>query len=231
MLGAMSKALSGRELVRRYGETDIIRGVSMDIGASESVALLGPSGCGKTTLLQILGLLDRPDGGAVHVDGTDAWRLSARARARLRARTIGFVFQRHNLLHHLSPRDNVALAGWHAGMSRKQARARAEELLGDFGLGERLSAKSRVLSPGEAQRVAIARALINQPRVILADEPTGSLDSAAAAAVLDALSEVCAAGSALLVVTHNREVAARWDRQVTMKDGRLVEGPAAEIVT
>lgn len=219
----MSVALSGRDLVRRHGDTEIIRGVSLDIDSAESVALLGPSGCGKTTLLQILGLLDRPDGGQVYLDGSDAWSAGARARAQLRSRAIGFVFQRHNLLHHLSPRDNVALAGWHAGMTRKQARARADELLHGFGLGERLSARSRVLSPGEAQRVAIARALINQPRVILADEPTGSLDSAAAATVLTALAEVCAAGSALLVVTHNREVAARWDRQVTMKDGRLVD--------
>lgn len=219
----MSVALHGQDLVRRYGDSEIIRGVSMHIDASESVALLGPSGCGKTTLLQILGLLDRPDGGTVQIGGNDAWQLSNRARARLRARSIGFVFQRHNLLTQLSPRDNVALAGWHAGMRRKRALARADKLLSGFGLGERLSARSSVLSPGEAQRVAIARALINEPTVILADEPTGSLDSVAAAAVLDALSAVCKQGSALLVVTHDRDVAARWDRRVTMRDGRLVE--------
>lgn len=219
----MSVALVGRGLVRRHGQVEIIRGISLDIDAAESVALLGPSGCGKTTLLQILGLLDRPDQGTVHIAGTDAWNLGTSARAKLRSRSIGFVFQRHNLLTHMTPRDNVALAGWHAGMSRKRALARADELLTGFGLAGRLSARSRVLSPGEAQRVAIARALINQPAVILADEPTGSLDSVAAKVVLDALAAVCERGSALLVVTHDREVASRWTRRVTMKDGLLVE--------
>ena len=216
-------ALRGQDLSRRFGGRDVLRQVSLSLSVAESVALLGPSGCGKTPLLQILGLLDRPDAGAVHIAGTDAWTLGTAARARLRATSIGFVFQKNNLLDHLDPRDNVALAGWHAGMRRKQARAAATELLQRFGLGERLSARTSVLSPGEAQRVAIARALINRPTVILADEPTGSLDSASAAVVLSALADVCASGSALLVVTHDRDVAARWDRRVTMKDGALVE--------
>jgi putative ABC transport system ATP-binding protein len=213
--------LRGHELIRHYGASEVVRGLSITIAASESVALLGPSGCGKTTLLQMLGLLDRPDSGQVLLGGTDVWALSARKRASLRSRHFGFVFQRHNLIEHMSARDNVALAAWHAGKGRRQSLAAADELLERFGLSERAGARAAVLSPGESQRVAIARAMVNQPGVVLADEPTGSLDSRAAAIVLDALAAACAAGAALLVVTHSHDVAGRWSRRVTMKDGRL----------
>jgi putative ABC transport system ATP-binding protein len=211
----------GHDLVRRHGTSEVVRGLSIAIGAGESVALLGPSGCGKTTLLQMLGLLDRPDSGQVLLGGTDVWALSARERASLRSRHIGFVFQRHNLIEHMSARDNVALAAWHAGTPRRRSLAAADALLERFGLSERAGAAAAVLSPGESQRVAIARAMINEPGVVLADEPTGSLDSRAAAVVLDALAAACAAGAALLVVTHSRDVAESGSRRVTMKDGRL----------
>jgi putative ABC transport system ATP-binding protein len=191
------------------------------------VALRGPSGSGKTTLLHMLGVLERPDAGRVWLGGVDAWAQRARGRARLRARRVGFVFQRGNLLDHMTVRDNVALAAWHGGASRRRARADADALLERFGLRDRAQAQAAVLSPGEAQRAAIARALIHAPQIVLADEPTGSLDSAAAAVVLDALAEVTARGAALIVVTHDGGVAARWDRQIEIRDGRVVDVDAA----
>lgn len=214
-------ALHAADLSRRYREVDVVRGVSVRLEPSECVALLGPSGCGKTTLLQMLGVLDRPDQGTVHIGGVDAWSRRASERAALRLEHIGFVFQTHNLIEHISAVDNVALPAWRAGGSRSRARARAGDLLARFGLGDRSVARGRELSPGESQRVAIARAIVNEPAIVLADEPTGSLDSAAAATVLDALDEVRRSGAALLLVTHDDDVAARADRVLTMRDGRI----------
>jgi len=217
--------LLGDGLVRRFDAADVVAGASLEILAGESVALLGPSGCGKTTLLQILGLLDRPNAGRVLLAGTDAWREGAAARAWLRLRHIGFVFQQHNLLVHLSARENVALPAWRLGGSRRAALAAADELLQRFGLAARAAAPAAVLSTGESQRVAIARALVNRPEVVLADEPTGSLDTTSSASVLDALDRGIEGGAALLVVTHDPAVAARMHRTVTMRDGRLAPAP------
>jgi putative ABC transport system ATP-binding protein len=218
----MSAPLRASELTRRFGDREVVRGVSLELAEGEAVALLGPSGCGKTTLLQMLGVLDRPDAGTVTIAGAEAWKRSAAGRAALRRASIGFVFQTHNLIDHMSAIDNVALPAWRAEGSRRRARERATELIDRFGLGSRSPARSRELSPGEAQRVAIARAIINRPAVILADEPTGSLDSSAATAVLNALDETRAGGAALLIVTHDSHVADRADRVLTMRDGALV---------
>ncbi len=206
---------------RRIGEIPIVAEASLVLSAGEWVSLVGPSGCGKTSLLMMLGLLDQPDAGHVWLgaDDTAAWSRSARARARLR--TIGFVFQTGNLLDHLTTRDNVALPAWRASGSRSLALRAADALLERFGLTTRASARAATLSAGEAQRAAIARALINKPTLVLADEPTGSLDSANVDLVLTALAEVTAAGAALLVATHDTAVASRG-RTVTMFDGRIV---------
>jgi putative ABC transport system ATP-binding protein len=216
-------ALIGEGLERRFDQVDAVRGVSIEIAAGESVALQGPSGCGKTTLLQMLGLLDRPDRGRVLLHGVDGYGLSAARRAGQRLTEIGFVFQLHNLLEQLSARDNVALPAWRASGSRRRALRDADQALERFGLTELAGARAVGLSPGQAQRVAVARALINRPSIVLADEPTGSLDTTAAGAVLDALDAVCASGAALLLVTHDPRIAARASRQVTMLDGRLAD--------
>ncbi|HZJ72367.1 MAG TPA: ATP-binding cassette domain-containing protein, partial [Planctomycetota bacterium] len=173
-------------------------------------------------LLHLLGLLDRPAQGSVWLDGADAWTWGRGTRARARLQRIGFVFQQHHLLEHLSARDNVALPAWRLGGSRRRALAEADRLLDRVGLSARARERAGVLSMGEAQRVALARALVNRPAIVLADEPTGSLDSASATQVLDALREVRETGGALLVVTHDDTVAQRADRSLCMRDGRLV---------
>jgi ABC-type lipoprotein export system ATPase subunit len=218
-----------RGVRRTLGNREVVAGVELAIASGETVALMGPSGCGKTTLLQMIGLLDRPDAGTIEIEGVDAWAKADRARAALRLRTIGFVFQQSNLLEHLSARDNVALPAWRATGSRKQALADADQLLERFGVGDRGKARGNELSIGEAQRVAIARALINRPRLILADEPTGSLDGESAAVVVDALLKTRGFGTrddpgdpAVLLATHDPEVAARAGRIVRMRDGKLI---------
>jgi ABC-type lipoprotein export system ATPase subunit len=208
-------------LTRRLGGREIVSGARLAIERAEAVALMGPSGCGKTTLLQMIGLLDRPDAGSVRLGGCDAWAARAALRAELRLTWLGFVFQQNNLLEHLSARENVALPAWRATGARRPALARADELLERLGLAGRTAARAAELSIGEAQRVAVARALVNRPRLVLADEPTGSLDAASAAAVMDALTG--AEGVAVLVVTHDADVAARAHRTLRMRDGRLAE--------
>lgn len=211
---------------RRFGDRDVVAGISLSIARGEHVALMGPSGCGKTTLLQMIGLLDRPDDGSVKLarpgaETTDVepWKETADVRAELRLRSLGFVFQHSNLLPHLTARENIALPAWRAGTPRREAAERAAALLDQLGLAPRADAAAQELSIGEGQRVAVARALINQPQLVLADEPTGSLDAASASAVLDAL--FGSPGVSVLVVTHDPEVAARADRTLRMKDGKL----------
>lgn len=218
--------LSARGLSRTIDGVDIVRDVSLEVVAGEWLALVGPSGCGKTTLLQMLGLLDRPTSGRVLLGGDDAtaWSRSRKAAARLER--IGFVFQQNNLLEHLSARDNIALPAWRATGSRRRANEAADALLERFELTDRADLRAGRLSIGEAQRVAIARAVVNEPTLVLADEPTGSLDSATAEAVLDSFARVRDAGGALVVVTHSPKVAARAERTVSMRDGAVTETSA-----
>jgi len=234
-MNGASNVLVAEGLVRRYGERLVIDHVSLTIAAGEMVSLMGASGCGKTTLLHILGTLDRPDGGRISLRGRDPAGLSDAARAVMRREELGFVFQQSNLLPSLTARENVALPAWRATGQRRASLDRADELLDRFGLVARAGAPGRVLSLGEAQRVAVARALVNRPQMVLADEPTGSLDSEASVAVLDAMAEVCRTGAALLIVTHDPSVARRCARRLVMRDGRLapdellsaVGGPSA----
>jgi putative ABC transport system ATP-binding protein len=212
-------ALRATQLVRRYGEKDAVQGVSLTIERAESVALRGPSGCGKTTLLHMLGLLLRPTRGGVFLEGSDAWEMPASERARLRLERIGFVFQQQNLLTHLTARENIALPAWRLTGSRKTALTQADKLLERLGLSAFAAQPPQILSTGEAHLIAIARALVNRPTVVLADEPTGNLDSESAEQVLQLLDEICAMGAALFVVTHDRSVAERAARQIVMRDG------------
>lgn len=204
---------------------EALREVDLDIAAGESVALVGPSGSGKTTLLNLIGGLDVPTSGTIVVDDRDLGALSRDELARYRRRTVGFVFQSFRLLPHLTARENIALPLLLAGAERATAGARAEELLDRVGLTERARHRPAQMSAGEQQRVATARAIAQQPKILLADEPTGNLDAAAASALLDLFAELRAQdGLTLVVATHNAEVAARTDRVVALRAGR-VEAP------
>jgi lipoprotein-releasing system ATP-binding protein len=204
------------------GALPVLRGVDLTLEAGEIVALVAPSGAGKSTLLHLAGLLDRPDGGSILVAGRDAGVLSDAARTAIRRDTIGFVYQMHHLLAEFSALENVMLPQMIAGHPRRAAAARARELLGVFGLGERAQHLPGKLSGGEQQRVAIARALANSPAVLLADEPTGNLDVATAGVVFEELLRVVREQRvAALIATHNPELAARMDRTVTLRDGRV----------
>ena len=208
------------------GRLEVLRGAALSLRAGEIVALMAPSGTGKSTLLHLAGLLERPQSGAVLVAGRDAGRLADAERTAIRRDQIGFVYQFHHLLAEFTARENVALPQMIAGVARRTARARAEVLLGRFGLSHRLGYLPGKLSGGEQQRVAIARALANGPRVLLADEPTGNLDSATSDQVFDELLAVARDdGLAALIATHNLELARRMDRIVTLHEGRLVEMP------
>jgi len=199
-----------------------VAGVSFTVTAGELVAIAGPSGSGKSTLLHMVGTLDRPSSGTVRVTGLDVATLSDRELAGLRAGRIGFVFQQFFLAEHASALDNVADALLYAGFRLAERRERAAWALQRVGLGRKLAARPTQLSGGERQRVAIARAVAGWPAVVLADEPTGNLDSAAGAALLDLLKELNADGATIIVVTHDHAIAARMHRQIQMLDGRIV---------
>ena len=211
-----------RTFVQGDRRLDVLRGVSVDLHPGEIVAMVGQSGSGKSTLLHIAGLLERPDDGEVVVDGKATVRMADRDRTGLRRQYLGFVYQYHHLLPEFSAVENVMLPQMLNGVSRAAARKRATELLGLVRLGDRLDHRPGRLSGGEQQRVAIARAVANAPRVLLADEPTGNLDSATAEAGFpQLLALVRETGMAALVATHNPELASRMDRTVHLKDGVL----------
>ena len=200
-----------------------LRGVSLAIEPGDNVAIVGPSGSGKSTLMHLLGALDRPTTGRLVIGGRDVARLSTAEMARLRNGTVGFVFQSFHLLPRTTALDNVALPLVYRGLGASARRRRAAAMLDRVGLGHRVKHRPNQLSGGEQQRVAIARALVTEPAVLLADEPTGNLDTATGQAVLGLLEALNAeSGVALILVTHDRDVAARARRQITMRDGVIV---------
>jgi lipoprotein-releasing system ATP-binding protein len=202
---------------------EILKGVDMDIRGGELVALVGPSGAGKSTLLQIAGLLERPDAGRVEVKGVDAGRASDSERTKLRRESIGFVYQYHHLLPEFSALENLIIPQLIAGLSKREAKTRAKQLLSYVGLSEREDHRPARLSGGEQQRVAIARALVNTPGLLLADEPTGNLDPETSDGVFELLVKlVRGVGLAALIATHNMDLARRMDRVLRLEDGHVV---------
>ena len=212
---------------RHYGPADggfdALRGITLSVPAGEFLAVMGPSGSGKSTLMHLIGALDRPTRGEVRLDGESLARLSRKSLARLRARKVGFVFQAFNLLSTLTVRRNVLLPALFAGRRVSEDRARADDLLEALGVGGLLDRYPSQLSGGEQQRVAIARAMINEPAVLLADEPTGNLDSASGQRVLELLRECHLRGTTVILVTHDPDVASIAQRVVLVRDGVVVE--------
>lgn len=204
-----------------YGPHRILKGISAEVGKGEVVCVIGPSGSGKSTLFNILGGLAPPTGGEIFIDGLNLRELTERQRTELRQRKVGFVFQKYNLLPTLSAADNIAIAQTLAGVNSRPPDF--DDILQLLGIKNRLEHKPRALSGGEQQRVAIARALVNEPAILLADEPTGNLDTANSNAVLEILRDLNKrTGQTILMITHNPEAAAFADRIVTMRDGRII---------
>ena len=234
MMETTTALLEGRNLRKTYrlsrrNQVKALRGVEIRIDPGEMVALMGPSGSGKSTLMHILGLLHSPDEGdgpraELSINGVDVTSMSERTRTRMRANTMGFVFQSYNLVPTLTAAENVALAGEYAGSGRREAMSAASEALGWVGLAERAGHRPMELSGGEQQRVAIARSLVNKPKLLLADEPTGNLDSGHSQEVLALLRRFNKdRGQTLLLVTHDAEVGAFCDRIIHMRDGLIQE--------
>jgi len=206
------------------GELPVLRGTDLRIAPGELVGLVGPSGSGKSTLLHTAGLLERPESGEVLLDGADCLKLSEDGRTAIRRKKIGFVYQFHHLLPEFNAVDNVAMPLMIAGVGRKQARQKAASLLDEMGLSERLDHQPAQLSGGEQQRVAIARALANDPRLVIADEPTGNLDPATTERVFATLIKmVREEGAGVLVATHNFALTRHMDRVLTLRDGKLTD--------
>jgi len=214
--------LQTQQLSRTLGKTQVLHGIDLQIQAGEFVAIMGPSGSGKTTLLYLLGALDQPTSGRILLNGIDMTELKDDARSALRQQYLGFVFQFHYLLPELSAVENVAIAAILAGSARRESLQRAQELLDKVGLSHRLGHRPSELSGGEQQRVAIARALMNRPRLILADEPTGNLDSENTQRVFELLNTLNQeTGLGIVLVTHNAELAGLTHRQIHLRDGVL----------
>jgi putative ABC transport system ATP-binding protein len=222
----MSQLLEAAGLKKAYGSGDesvqALRGVDITVEAGEFVSIMGPSGCGKSTLLHILGGLDRPDAGTVTLEGRRTDSLSEGARAKLRRRSIGYMFQFFNLIGSMSAAENVEMPALIAGLGTAEARRRREELFEELGISGRAGYAPSRLSGGEQQRVALARALVNRPSVLMADEPTGNLDSKSAREVVALLKKLNSGGQTVLLVTHDPRVAAAGDRVIRMRDGVVV---------
>ncbi len=228
MSGSAEAIVRLRGVGREYpGAVTALRDVDLDIGRGELVAIAGPSGSGKTTLLNVMGTLDRPSSGQVAIDGFDVAALSDRELSALRAWRIGFVFQHFHLAPGVSVLDNVADGLLYAGVHLRERRERAEAALRLVGLGHRLTHRPHALSGGERQRTAIARAIVGEPALLLADEPTGSLDSQSGEDVVRLLLELNRIGTTVIVITHEQIVASHLPRQVSMRDGRVVDDRTA----
>ena len=215
-----------QQVHKRYSidgiEVHALRGVDLSIDPGEFVAIMGPSGSGKSTLMNVIGCLDLPDSGIYRLNDADVTALGGDALARVRNRTVGFVFQSFNLLARTSALENVEMPLIYAGVEKRQRRQRARALLEKFGLADRLHHLPSQLSGGQQQRVAIARALVNRPAILLADEPTGNLDTASGEEVMDILEDLNRnEGATVIAITHEREVAARAQRMLTLRDGNL----------
>jgi len=215
--------LVATELYKKFGALEVLKGVSISLQKGELATIVGPSGCGKSTLLHILGTLDTPDKGQITMNGIDFSNLKGKQLAAFRNKHIGFVFQFHHLLPEFNALENVSIPAWIAGRKKNEVKEAATDLLKKMGLENRLTHKPSALSGGEQQRVAVARALINKPSIVLADEPTGNLDSAHARELhklfISLKNEL---GQSFLIVTHNEELAAQSDRVWSMRDGQIV---------
>ncbi len=227
----MGALIALRDVRKRFslgeGEVEILRGIDLDVDEGEFIAIMGPSGSGKTTMLEILGALSRPSAGSYHFDGDAIESHDDDALADLRAARMGFVFQTFNLMPRMTAVRNAALPLLYAGAGRAEREARARGLLERLGLGHRLDHRPGQMSGGERQRVAIARALVNDPRVVLADEPTGNLDEKTGREILELFDDLHGGGRTLIVVTHAPEVAERAGRVIRIRDGRIESDAAA----
>ena len=215
--------IQAENIVKKYGDLEVLRGVDLTVESGEVVSIVGASGAGKTTLLQILGTLALPDAGTLSVGGQSTSGMSRRELSAFRNAHLGFVFQFHRLLPEFNALENVMMPAWIAGQKGSDSRSRATHLLKELGLGHRLDHNPAELSGGEQQRVAVARALMNEPSVLLADEPSGNLDSENASALHDLFFDLRARlGQTIVLVTHNEDLANRADRMLRMADGRFV---------
>lgn len=219
-------SIEGLRKTYRIGTQEVhaLDGLDLSIDVNEYVALMGPSGSGKSTLMNVLGCLDSPTAGSYHLNGNNVANLDEDALAEIRNREIGFVFQTFNLLPRYSALENVALPLIYAGLSKRDRTERAAEVLEMVGLGDRMVHKPNELSGGQRQRVAVARALVNRPSIILADEPTGNLDTATSMEIMNLFSEIQAAGNTVILVTHEEDIAACAHRIVRLRDGKVESG-------
>lgn len=228
----MNSLLEVREVRRSYGSPPVnaCDGVSLSVSRGEFVAIVGPSGSGKSTLLNLIGTLDRPDSGSVMIDGMDVSSLNDTELSGVRASLIGFVFQQFHLSPGVTALDNVADGLLYRGLPRAQRREKAREALEKVGLGHRIEHRPHQMSGGERQRVAIARALVGEPALLLADEPTGNLDSRSGDAIVSLLRELNDAGTTIIVITHDNDLAASLPRQIMIRDGRVVSDSGSEVI-